>query len=49
MSEKKEIEILESVYDKNDEIARQINLTLTQKGIFAINVMGAPGAGKHPV
>jgi len=46
MVEKKEIEVMQSVYDKNDEVARQINSSLTKKGIFAINVMGAPGAGK---
>lgn len=46
MSENKEIEIMQSVYDKNDETASQINASLTEKGIFAVNVMGAPGAGK---
>lgn len=46
MSENKEIEIMQSVYDKNDEVAAQINSDLTKNGIYAINVMGAPGAGK---
>ena len=46
MTENKEIEIMQSVYDKNDEVASQINESLTSKGIYAINVMGAPGAGK---
>lgn len=46
MSENKEIEIMQSVYDKNDETASRINASLTEKGIFAVNVMGAPGAGK---
>jgi hydrogenase nickel incorporation protein HypB len=46
MAENKEIEIMQSVYDKNDEVAAQINFELTQSGIYAINVMGAPGAGK---
>lgn len=46
MSENREIEIMESVYDKNDEVASKINASLTDSGIFAINVMGAPGAGK---
>ncbi len=46
MSENKEIEIMQSVYDKNDETAARINSTLTENGIYAINVMGAPGAGK---
>ncbi|HWT76344.1 MAG TPA: hydrogenase nickel incorporation protein HypB [Mobilitalea sp.] len=46
MSENKEIEIMQSVYDKNDEVAAEINSSLTKSGIYAINVMGAPGAGK---
>lgn len=46
MSENKEIEIMQSVYDKNDKVAAQINSSLTNNGIYAINVMGAPGAGK---
>jgi hydrogenase nickel incorporation protein HypB len=46
MSENKEIEIMQSVYDKNDEVATRINEELTKKNIFAVNVMGAPGAGK---
>lgn len=46
MSENKEIEIMQSVYDKNDQVASQINASLTSKCIYAINVMGAPGAGK---
>ncbi|MEI7884447.1 MAG: hydrogenase nickel incorporation protein HypB [Clostridia bacterium] len=46
MSENKEIEIMQSVFDKNEEVAAEINLGLTRKGIFALNVMGAPGVGK---
>lgn len=46
MSENKEIKVMQSVYDKNDEVAAQINLSLTNRGIYAINVMGSPGAGK---
>jgi len=46
MSENKEIEIMQSVYDKNDAVALQIKEALTNNGIYAINVMGAPGAGK---
>jgi len=41
MSENKKIEIMQSVYDKNDEVASKINLSLTKKGIYAINVMGS--------
>lgn len=46
MSENKEIEIMESVYDKNEAVAAGINKSLTEDGIFAINVLGSPGAGK---
>lgn len=46
MSETKEIEIMQSVYDKNDETAARLNKEFTQNGIYAINVMGAPGVGK---
>lgn len=46
MSENNEIEVMESVYEKNDQVAAEINSSLTNRGIFAINVMGSPGAGK---
>ena len=46
MSENKEIEIMQSVYDKNDQVAAKIQASLTESGIFAVNVIGAPGAGK---
>lgn len=46
MSENNEIEVMESVYAKNDQVASEINSSLTCRGIFAINVMGSPGAGK---
>lgn len=46
MVETKEIEIMEAVYDKNDEVAAQTKESFTKKGIFAVNVMGAPGVGK---
>ena len=44
--ENKEIEIMQSVYDKNDRVAARINSELTKKNIYAVNVMGSPGAGK---
>lgn len=46
MDENREIQVMESIYDKNDEVASRINASLTESGIYAINVMGAPGAGK---
>jgi len=42
----KEIEIMESVYARNNEIAGKTNAELTKKGVFVVNVMGAPGVGK---
>ena len=44
--ERKEIEIMESVYEKNEQVADKINESLTEREIFAVNVMGAPGVGK---
>jgi hydrogenase nickel incorporation protein HypB len=46
MDKNKEIKIMESIYDKNDKVATEINLSLTNKNVYAINVMGAPGVGK---
>ncbi len=46
MEKNNEIEIMESIFDKNEKIAQGINHMLTKKNIFAINVMGAPGVGK---
>jgi hydrogenase nickel incorporation protein HypB len=40
------IEVMQNIYDKNDEISEKTNKYLEGKGIFAVNVMGAPGAGK---
>ena len=46
MSETKKIEVMENIHDENERIARETNDLLTQSGVFAVNVMGAPGAGK---
>lgn len=43
------IEVMQSIYDKNDQVSEEINRALTGKGIFAVNVMGAPGVGKTSV
>ena len=42
----KEIEIMESVFDRNEKLALKTKDMLTEKKVFAINVMGAPGVGK---
>lgn len=46
MEETRKIEVMESIHDKNEKIALQTNNAMSQKGIFVVNVMGAPGAGK---
>jgi hydrogenase nickel incorporation protein HypB len=46
MSEAKKIEVMENIHDENERIARETNDRLTGSGVFAVNVMGAPGAGK---
>ena len=46
MAELKKIEIMESVYDRNEKTAAEFNKVLTERGIFCVNIMGAPGAGK---
>lgn len=47
--ESKKIVVMESILDHNDKIAEETNATLEESGIFTINVMGAPGAGKTSV
>ncbi len=44
--ETKDVAIMENVFDENDRIAERIQESLKARGIFAVNVMGAPGAGK---
>ena len=44
--ENKKIDVMESVYTRNDKIAAKLNQTFTGKNIFVINVLGAPGVGK---
>jgi len=46
MSENKKIEVITNILARNDQIAETTKLQLTEKGLFTINVMGAPGAGK---
>lgn len=46
MGETKKIEVMESVYAKNIETAEKIQKEFDKNGVFAINVMGAPGVGK---
>ncbi len=48
-TESKKIEVNQQISEENDKIAKEINEVLTSKGVFAINVMGAPGTGKTSV
>ncbi len=40
------IELKRAIYEENDARARAINETLRGRGIFTINILGGPGAGK---
>jgi len=40
------INVKESVYARNEKQAAELNKTLSEKGIFCVNVLGAPGVGK---
>ena len=43
---KKKVDVMEDIYARNDQIAGDIQKDLTARGLFAVNVMGAPGTGK---
>jgi hydrogenase nickel incorporation protein HypB len=42
----KDITIMENINAENDRIAEGIQSRLAKKGIYAVNVIGAPGVGK---
>jgi len=42
----KRIEVYENIFDKNDLIAKENREILDSEGIFSINLMASPGAGK---
>ena len=44
--ESRDIQIMEDIYAENDEISDAVRLDLSARGIYVINVLGAPGAGK---
>ena len=46
---KKQIEVIQNIYDENEKIAKRINEKLDSQNILVINVMGAPGIGKTSV
>jgi hydrogenase nickel incorporation protein HypB len=41
-----EIEVLEGIFDANEIIARENRALLDRLGVFMVNVMSSPGAGK---
>lgn len=40
------VNMMANIHDENDHIADHTNIDLTNKDIFVINIMGAPGSGK---
>lgn len=44
--ESKDIQIMEDIYAENDEVSEGVRRDLSARGIYVINVLGAPGAGK---
>jgi len=40
------IELKRAVYEENDALAREIHEDLRSRGVFTVNVLGSPGAGK---
>lgn len=40
------IDVMEGILDENGRIADRVNSFLQNNGIFCVNIMGAPGAGK---
>ena len=45
--ETERIDVKQSIYDKNDRIADEVNREMSANGTLLINVMGAPGAGNR--
>ena len=46
MSDVRIIEIKQSVFADNDRQADQLRAELKEKGVFLLNMMSSPGAGK---
>lgn len=40
------VDVMESVYDRNEQMAKELNAELSEKKSFVINLLGSPGAGK---
>lgn len=46
MKETIRVPVMEAILNENDRIAGEMNAAFSARGIFVINVLGAPGAGK---
>jgi hydrogenase nickel incorporation protein HypB len=44
--ESQKVEVVEKIYSENEKIALSVKQKLNDKGIYTINVLGSPGAGK---
>ena len=40
------IEVKQSIFKENDQHAGELRETLKEKGVFLLNLMSSPGAGK---
>ena len=40
------VPVMEAILDENEKLAQGMNRDFSSKGIFVVNVLGAPGAGK---
>jgi hydrogenase nickel incorporation protein HypB len=40
------VELKKAIYEENDALARRVNEGLRSRGVFTINILGSPGAGK---
>lgn len=41
-----EIQVMEDILGKNDQVAAENQVLFAEKGIFVLNLMGSPGSGK---
>lgn len=46
MNNENTILVMKNIFEENDRVAKETNLLLSKKNIFAVNVLGAPGIGK---
>ncbi len=44
--EKKEIKVMQKIISENDRLADELRKSMTDKGVFLINMMSSPGSGK---